>query len=87
MDIRDKITIGKMEMPNRIVRSATNDYRGNEDGTVSDEQLDIYGELAGSGVGLIITGNFYVSDKGRIDECQNGLDSAEKRKRDFRVRL
>lgn len=58
---------------NRIVRSATNDYRGNPDGSISDEQLLIYKELAEGGAGLIITGNFYVSEDGRVDETMPGL--------------
>lgn len=73
MEVGNGGSIGKMLLPNRIVRSATNDYRGDRDGCVSKEQLEIYDELAKSAVGLIITGNFAVSEEGRIDENQNCL--------------
>lgn len=58
---------------NHIARSATNDYAGNEDGTVSAVQLEIYRALAQGGVGMIITGHYAVSPLGRNDSRQNAL--------------
>lgn len=69
----EPITLGGMEIRNRIVRSATNDYAGNEDGTVSAFQMDIYKQLAKNEVGLIITGHVCVSPDGRNDPRQNGM--------------
>jgi 2,4-dienoyl-CoA reductase-like NADH-dependent reductase (Old Yellow Enzyme family) len=48
--------IGNIELKNRLVRSATYENAANEDGTVSEKLIEIYRELAGGGVGLIITG-------------------------------
>ncbi len=63
----------ELSLNNRIVRSATNDYSGNMDGTISKIQLDLYDTLANAEIGLIITGNFYVSDDGRLDVSQNSI--------------
>lgn len=66
-------TLGGLTLRNRICRSATNDYAGNEDGTVSDAQMGIYRQLAENEVGLIITGHVCVSPDGRNDPRQNGM--------------
>ncbi len=58
---------------NRIVRSATNDYAGNLDGTVSEKQISIYDTLSKNQVGLIITGHYAVSAGGRNDIHQNAF--------------
>lgn len=67
-------TLGGLHLRNRICRSATNDYAGNEDGTVSAAQREIYRELAENEVGLIITGHACVSPDGRNDARQNRMD-------------
>lgn len=61
-------------LQNRIVRSATNDYCGGKDGLITEKQVEIYHKLAESGVGLIITGNFFVTEDGRLDDTQNAID-------------
>lgn len=61
-------------LENRIVRSATNDYCGHEDGTISEEQIEIYKKLAQSSIGMIITGNFFVMEEGRLDYSQNAIN-------------
>ncbi len=61
------------KLSNRIVRSATNDYAGNLDGTVSEKQISIYNILSKNQVGLIITGHYAVSASGRNDIHQNAL--------------
>ncbi len=58
--------IGKMELPNRFVRSATNDGGADEEGRVQKVQVSIYTKLARSGVGLIITGTTNVQTSGQI---------------------
>lgn len=65
-----EIRIGRNTVKNRIVRSATNDHMGYEDGTISDAQVQLYETLAKNDVGLIITGHISVSDQYRADAHQ-----------------
>lgn len=65
-----EIRIGRNTVKNRIVRSATNDHMGYEDGTISDAQVQLYETLAKNDVGLIITGHISVSDRYRADAHQ-----------------
>ena len=53
--------IGTLELPNRLIRSATQDPFGRRDGTCAPEQVALYGEVAESGVGAIITAYSYIS--------------------------
>ncbi len=55
--------IGKIELKNRIVRSATFENAATVDGKVTDHLIEIYRKLAKGGVGLIITGNVSVYSK------------------------
>ncbi|KKN19716.1 hypothetical protein LCGC14_0942930 [marine sediment metagenome] len=48
--------IGNVEIPNRIVRSATFEHRAEKYGYVGQQILDFYDELARGGTGLITTG-------------------------------
>ncbi|MHA1263642.1 MAG: NADH:flavin oxidoreductase [Candidatus Helarchaeota archaeon] len=48
--------IGDLEIPNRLVRSATYECRATMQGEVTDDLLEVYNELARGGVGLCITG-------------------------------
>jgi 2,4-dienoyl-CoA reductase-like NADH-dependent reductase (Old Yellow Enzyme family) len=48
--------IGNVEIPNRIVRSATFEHRAEKSGYVGQKILEMYDELARGGTGLIITG-------------------------------
>jgi len=59
--------IGNLTLPNRLVRSATWDPSILESRKMTDEVLNLYGELAAGGVGLIITGGFPVYQEGRPD--------------------
>lgn len=70
-DLLAPCTVGGLHLRNRICRSATNDYAGNPDGTVSDIQMQIYQQLAENDTGLIITGHACVSLDGRNDPHQN----------------
>lgn len=61
-------SIGGLTTRNRIIRSATNDHLGNRDGSVSDEEIEMYDTLARNDVGTIITGHMSVrpiSDTGQ----------------------
>lgn len=66
-------TFAGLTLRNRICRSATNDYMGNADGTVSEKQLAVYRELAEQEVGLIFTGHACVCPDGRNDPNQNSM--------------
>jgi 2,4-dienoyl-CoA reductase-like NADH-dependent reductase (Old Yellow Enzyme family) len=59
------VKIGNLEIPNRLVRSATHDSRANKDGYITDSLINIYDHLARGGVGLTITGVAIVRNDGR----------------------
>jgi len=68
------VTVGRLHLKNRFVRSATNDYLGRLDGAISEQQLELYRELASGGVGLIVTGHAYVHHPlGRASVNQNAI--------------
>ena len=54
-----------MELKNRLVRSATAECLATDDCRVTDRYLRAYTQLAKGGVGMIITGNYYVNQMGR----------------------
>ena len=54
--IFDNIQIGKLNLTNRLVRSATWENMATQTGHMTDRLYDIYSELAKSQIGLIITG-------------------------------
>jgi 2,4-dienoyl-CoA reductase-like NADH-dependent reductase (Old Yellow Enzyme family) len=56
--------LGSFTVKNKIARSATYSYLKNEDGYVSDDEINMYEELAKNNVGLIFTGQVYVSPGG-----------------------
>ncbi len=72
-EIFTEYELGRLTLKNRIVRSATNEYCGNTDGSVSEKQMAVYERLAQNSTGLIVTGNFYIEPKGMNDETQNSL--------------
>lgn len=57
-------TIGKVEVKNRIIRSATYARMATKDGRVTDPLLQLYADLARGGSGLIITGFIAVDPAG-----------------------
>lgn len=65
--------IGKMEIKNRFVRSATAEGASDETGAIRDELFGIYRDLAKGDVGLIITGHAYVQPNGRCSTNQMGI--------------
>ena len=72
------IKIGSMTVKNRFVRSATHDWLGNEDGSVSAEQIKLYQSLAENDIGLIITAFVNVQHPlGKAIAKQNTLHSDE----------
>jgi 2,4-dienoyl-CoA reductase-like NADH-dependent reductase (Old Yellow Enzyme family) len=69
--------IGGLEIPNRFVRSATFEGMARENGEVTDDVLKLYRNLAKGGIGLIVTGYFYVNQTGKAMFNQIGIHSDE----------
>lgn len=62
--IFEKTNIGKIEIKNRIIRSATHDGLADENGAPTQRLIAKYENLAKNDVGLIITGYAGVSENG-----------------------
>jgi 2,4-dienoyl-CoA reductase-like NADH-dependent reductase (Old Yellow Enzyme family) len=74
-DVFSPFRIKNLSFKNRFIRSATHDWMGNEDGTISDRQLELYKELALGGVSLIMSGHSCVEfPRGRAGIKQNRID-------------
>ena len=71
-EIFEKTSIGALELKNRFVRSATWSGVGDERGRITARALELYGNLAAGGVGLIITGFQYVMPNGVALKYQVG---------------
>ncbi|MFC1683074.1 NADH:flavin oxidoreductase, partial [Candidatus Zixiibacteriota bacterium] len=85
MDIREKVRktmrrdhykifsaakIGRLTIPNRLVRSATADPSLSDLRRVTKPVLDLYTKLARGGVGLIITGDFTAIPDGWLEKTE-----------------
>lgn len=57
--------ISTLELPNRLIRSATAERMADPDGRPRPPMKDLYRELAEGGVGLIISGHMYVAPSGK----------------------
>ena len=75
-DLFNTLTINKMELQNRFVRSATNDNLADE-GVVTDSQVELFRELAKGEIGLIVTGGLYPSKDGKGPSGQTAADTDE----------
>jgi 2,4-dienoyl-CoA reductase-like NADH-dependent reductase (Old Yellow Enzyme family) len=69
--------IGRIEIRNRLVRSATYYGLADERGRVGDASVELMKTLAGNAVGLIITGYAFVARSGQVFPDMNGIDSDE----------
>jgi 2,4-dienoyl-CoA reductase-like NADH-dependent reductase (Old Yellow Enzyme family) len=67
--------IGRIEIANRFVRSATHYGLADGDGRIGDPSVDLMKTLAGGDVGLIITGFAFVARDGQVFADMNGIDS------------
>ena len=67
----DPAAIGRLELANRFVRSATWEGMCDEKGAPGERLTSLYESLAEGGVGLIVTGYAYVHEGGR--QLPNGL--------------
>jgi 2,4-dienoyl-CoA reductase-like NADH-dependent reductase (Old Yellow Enzyme family) len=74
-DVFSPFRIKNLNFKNRFIRSATHDWMGNEDGSISDRQLALYKELARGEIGLIMSGHSCVEfPRGRAGIRQNRID-------------
>ena len=68
------IRLGALTLKNRFVRSATQDRMGNTDGSITEQEINLYEKLAANDIGMIISGCCYVSHPlGRHGARQNAL--------------
>lgn len=67
--------VGSMEIRNRFMRSATTSAWSDEQGMVRPEIIRLYERLAKGGVGLIVKGHLYVTDKAKAHIGMAGISS------------
>ena len=65
--------IGRLKIPNRLVRSATAERMALPDGTCGQQMEKLYSELAEGGTGLIILGHACVREDGRNRLSMTGI--------------
>ena len=63
--IFDHTMLGNITMKNRLIRSATWEGMGDDEGHIGEDLLQVYEDLAKGGVGAIITGFTSVDDNDR----------------------
>ena len=66
--------LGPLEVPNRLVRSATEEGLSTEKGAPTQRLIDLTAELARGGAGLIVAGSAFISREGRGATNVTGLD-------------
>ena len=71
--IFEPIKVCNLNLQNRFVRSATQEFMAEPDGTPTGRLGDVYEELARNEVGLIVTGYSYVLREGQSDTLQQGI--------------
>lgn len=69
--------IGKMDLKNRFVHSATHEAMAENDGKVTEKLIKRYSTLAKGEIGLIIPGHMYVHPLGRAHKGQTGIHTDE----------
>ncbi|MEN8224608.1 MAG: NADH:flavin oxidoreductase [Bacteroidota bacterium] len=79
MKTLDPISLGNVELKNRIIRSATYEGRCDSKGTPDDSYYAYYENIARHNAGAIITGFAYTSEEGRAMQYQQaGIESEDK---------
>ncbi|MFX0033950.1 MAG: NADH:flavin oxidoreductase [Candidatus Hermodarchaeota archaeon] len=73
----EPMKIGKMELKNRFVRSATCEGMASKTGKVTDDLVKMYKTLSKGHIGLIILGYMYIHPYGRAFKYQTGIYSDE----------
>ncbi len=65
-----RVRVGSLTIPNRFVRSATQDYMAAADGVATPRQVKLYSRLAEGEIGLIISGHAFVQPSGQASPRQ-----------------
>lgn len=65
--------IGTLELPNRLIRSATAERMADKEGRPNPKMYTLYEVLSRGGVGLIITGHMYVHPSGKAHPEMTGI--------------
>ncbi|GAB6090641.1 NADH:flavin oxidoreductase [Spirochaeta dissipatitropha] len=65
MKLFEPLNIGRLELPNRIIRTATFEGMADPEGNPGSVYIDFYRRLAAADIGLIICGFAFVSSDGR----------------------
>jgi 2,4-dienoyl-CoA reductase-like NADH-dependent reductase (Old Yellow Enzyme family) len=69
--------LGRIEIQNRLIRSATYYGLADPNGRVGDASVELMKTLASNAVGLIVTGFAFVSRSGQVFGDMNGIDRDE----------
>ncbi len=70
-------TLGKTQISNRFVRSATNEGMATPEGEVTDRLVKVYKNLAKGGVGMIISGHMFIDPLGQASKGQVSIHNDE----------
>jgi 2,4-dienoyl-CoA reductase-like NADH-dependent reductase (Old Yellow Enzyme family) len=68
------LKIGRLEIANRFVRSATYYALSDENGFISEKSIALMKTLADGDIGLIITGYAFILKQGQVYPDMNGID-------------
>lgn len=74
----EPIRMRKLEIPGRLVKSATTETRCTEDGFVTEDLIRYYDQIAAGGTPLLITGNAYFDLFSKAAPRQLAADSDDK---------
>ena len=66
--------LGPLEVPNRLMRSATEEGLSTGDGAPTQRLIDLTADLARGGVGLIVAGSAFICREGRNATNVTGID-------------
>ncbi len=77
-DLFSEIRLGTLRLANRLMRSATHDFMGDDEGRITDRQVELFRSLARGGTALIVMGHAYVRSDGKALLGMIGIDSDDK---------
>ena len=66
--------LGSLDVPNRLVRSATEEGLSTADGAPTQRLVELTADLARGGVGLVVAGSAFISREGRGATNVTGID-------------